>query len=296
MRLLYDLRWFAQEGVRSLWRGRGMALLSLGTMAAALFVLGVFFFLSHNVDRLVRSWEDEPDVSIFLRGDPGAEGLREIARVLGESPVVETYRHVSREEAVRLFHEAFPGLAGLEGEEGLPPSFEARLADAAPPGEVDALLQGLAGRPDVEEVRYDRAVRQALDRSVRWLRVGTFSLGFLFLLAASAIIFNGIRLQYMARGREVEILEVIGATRAFIFGPYLLEGAALGFLGGLFAVAALVGLEVYVLSHLPEPDPLLFPLSPALLPPLRCAGLVALGGLMGFLGSLLSLLRPLQRV
>ena len=103
-------------------------------------------------------------------------------------------------------------------------------------------------------------------------------------------------MRYLARAAESEILEVIGATRGFLLGPYLIEGLLLGVGAGVIAVTALVALEAYVLGNLPEPDPLVFPLHPAFLPPSRTLGLVLLGGLMGLVGSLLSLLRPARHV
>ena len=44
-----------------------MAGLSLGTMGAALFVLGIFLFLNHNVSRLLQGWEDDPGRQCFSR-------------------------------------------------------------------------------------------------------------------------------------------------------------------------------------------------------------------------------------
>jgi len=296
VRVLYDLQWFLQEGLRDLWRGRVMAGLSLGTMGAALFVLGIFFFLNHNVTRVLKGWEDDPDVSVFLRGEPTPESVRELASLLGGSPVVDAYVYMSREEAMRLFEETFPAARGLAGEDGLPASFELRLMKGAPRESVDRLLERVAGREEVEEVYWDVQLRGTLDRWIRWLRMGILALGLLLLAAACAIIFNGIRMRYLARAGEVEILGVIGATRSFLLGPYLIEGVLLGLGAGLLAVAALVGLEAYVLANLPEPDPLVFPLHPAFLPPARTAGLVLLGGLMGLVGSLLSLMRPASRV
>lgn len=296
MRLLYDLQWFLQEGLRDLWRGRVMAGLSLGTMGAALFVLGIFLFLNHNIARLLQGWEDDPDVSVFLEGEPDEDTIRELASLVGESGAVDSYTYLTREEARRQFEEIFPAARGLPGSEGIPASFELRLVETAPRRSVEELLETLASRPAVDEVYWDVELRRTLDKTIGWLRTGTLSLGLLLLAAASAIIFNGVRMRYLARAGEAEILQVIGATKAFLMGPYLIEGALLGLGAGLLAVAALVVLQGYVLANLPEPEPLVFPLHPAFLPVSRTVGLVLLGGLMGLVGSLVSLLRPARRV
>lgn len=296
MRLVYDMQWFLQEGGRDLWRGRVMAGLSLTTMGAALFVLGIFLFLNHNISLVLRGWEDDPDVSVFLEDDLEEEQVRDLGRLLGAHPAVDAYEYLSREEAIRLFEEAFPAARGLAGEEGLPASLEVRLVEGVERRTVDQLLETLALRPEVEEVYWDAQIRASLDRYVGWLRLGSLALGLLLLSAACAIIFNGVRMRYLARAGEVEILKVIGATRPFLMGPYLIEGALLGLGAGLLAVAALVALEGYILANLPEADPLVFPLHPGFLPPLKTLGLVALGVVMGLVGSVFSLLRPAARV
>ena len=41
----------------------------------------------------------------------------------------------------------------------------------------------------------------------------------------------------LQRAREIAIMRLVGATNGFIRGPFLLEGALKGLLGGLLAVA-----------------------------------------------------------
>ena len=137
----------------------------------------------------------------------------------------------------------------------------------------------------MDEVYWDVEIRSTLDRYVGWLQMGSLALGLLLLTAACAIIFNGVRMRFLARAAEVDILRIIGATRPFLMGPYLVQGLLLGAGAGVLSVSALLVLEGYILANLPEPDPLVFPLHPAFLPPLQTAGLLALGCLMGLVGS-----------
>ena len=54
------------------------------------------------------------------------------------------------------------------------------------------------------------------------------------------IIANTIRLTLFARRDEIAILRLIGATKAFIRIPYLLEGAVLGGLGSAVSLAIVI--------------------------------------------------------
>jgi cell division transport system permease protein len=45
-----------------------------------------------------------------------------------------------------------------------------------------------------------------------------------------------IRLTLMQRAREISVMRLVGATNWFIRGPFLLEGALKGILGGLLSL------------------------------------------------------------
>ncbi len=61
------------------------------------------------------------------------------------------------------------------------------------------------------------------------------SIGLAFALVSVVIIGITIRITVLQRAREISIMRLVGATDWFIRGPFLLEGALKGFLGGLLA-------------------------------------------------------------
>ena len=56
---------------------------------------------------------------------------------------------------------------------------------------------------------------------------------------------NTIRLTIMNRAEEISIMKLVGATNAFIMGPFLVEGILLGLISaGLSMVVLHVGMQV----------------------------------------------------
>jgi cell division transport system permease protein len=115
---------------------------------------------------------------------------------------------------------------------------------------------------------------------------GTF-FGAVLLVAATFTTSNVIRLAMYSRRDEVEILQLVGATRAFIQGPFLLEGLLQGLMGGLLALGLLGGTHLTLTAMVPASGNLFLRLLTAgFLDAWTATALVLGGGAMGFIGSL----------
>jgi cell division transport system permease protein len=110
-------------------------------------------------------------------------------------------------------------------------------------------------------------------------------------LTAIAVITTTIRLIVMARRREIEIMQLVGATSIWIYLPFMLQGISFGLIGGAIAWG-LISITGQFLNRLldNQPDFIQFlshglqltPLQTLLLPLI----LLSFGSVVGFLGSL----------
>ena len=120
----------------------------------------------------------------------------------------------------------------------LPPSLEITLKpesrDAQHAGQVAERLQGY---DFVEDVRYGRDWVQRLDTLRNLAGLVGLAIGLAFALVSVVIIGVTIRLTILQRAREISIMRLVGATNNFIRGPFLLEGALKGLLGGFLSLA-----------------------------------------------------------
>ena len=67
------------------------------------------------------------------------------------------------------------------------------------------------------------------------------------MVASLLLVGNTIRLSIYARRREVEVMQLVGATNWFIRWPFVVEGLVCGLIGGAIAVAVLfLGKETVV--------------------------------------------------
>src|SRR5919198_3354119 len=131
------LRYAFDEAVRSLWLGRQSGVLSTATIAAALFVLGIFLLLTTNLERLGAEWSSTAEMSVYLTDDISAAERGAIEDLLAPGVTVASREYVSKADALARFKQTFGDLAGAVdslGENPLPASFEVRLRAGSGPG------------------------------------------------------------------------------------------------------------------------------------------------------------------
>ena len=237
------LRYAFEEACASLWRGRQAGLLSTLTIALALFVLGGFLALTANLERLGAEWSNAAELSVYLKDDITADERRALEAVLAPSGLVAAHEYVSKPDALARFKQTFGDLAPVVdgvGGNPLPASLEVRLHPG--PG-VSSSVDGLAARlrqmAGVADVRYDRQWLTRVLSAIDVIRgVGLF-LGLVLTIAASLTVANVVRLALYARRDELDIMDLVGAPRAYVRGPFVMEGVLQGGIGALVALLAL---------------------------------------------------------
>lgn len=232
-----NLLW--REALLSFRRTRTLSILSVTTIAFALFVTGLFGLVAINLRAAIGGIEERVEIVAFvLRGTP-SQSLAVAMEDITAFPEVQDVSYVSEDSALARaraelveFQEAYDDLEVNP----LPPSIEIRLK----PGFRDAVhaadvAERLEGFPFVDDVRYGQDWVQQLDRLRTVAGIVGISIGLAFALVSVVIIGITIRITVLQRAREIQIMRLVGATDWFIRGPFLLEGAIKGLLGGILA-------------------------------------------------------------
>ncbi len=290
--LLRAVLYFVQEALQSLWRSRLIGTLSVGTIAISLFLLGAFLTVASNLRAVVDRWTRKVQVTFYLVDGIDPRDRELLIAGLRKDPAVEAVEAVSREEALRRFRSMFRDLASLPedlGSNPFPASVEATVKpDHGTPEEVQRLARAFESGAGVEEAEYDLLWIHRLSTAVRLVHGLAALLGGVLVLAGVFTISNVIRLTVYARQDELDIMRLVGATPAYVKGPFVMEGMIQGFLGGLLSVALLrAAFRVLARDTLAASD--LLGRAVVVLPFSLCAILVIGGMALGVVGSMISL-------
>jgi len=239
------VRLLAREALLSFRRAPLLSVLSITTIAFSLFTLGLFGLVAINLRQALRGLEERVEIVAFvLRGTP-AETITLATQDIAAFPEVQDVNYITEEQALARarrelveFRDAYHDLQVNP----LPASIEVRLKpgnrDAAT---VERVAQRIRGFGFVNDVRFGREWVQKLDHLRNITGIVGLVIGLAFAAVAVVIIGVTIRLTLMQRAREISIMRLVGATNWFIRGPFLLEGALKGLLGGLLSLVLCYG-------------------------------------------------------
>lgn len=284
-----------RETLLGLRRGGWMNWAAISTVTVLLFLFGLSLQTSWQLEGLLNQFGSQLEISVFLDTGVQASSLMPFVE---QMPGVTGVQAVSKEAAWESLVSDL-GISDIRGAteqlNGNPLVDELKVK-AQSSEEVGKLATALEQLQGVDEVQYvDEAVQQIsqLNRGVS--RVSGVIVTLLS-LTAIAVITTTIRLIVMARRREIEVMQLVGATATWIYLPFLLQGVAFGVLGAAIAWGMILGLQSSLTSLLSQQADFIqfiaagLQLSPekTLLLPIA---LIGLGTSVGLLGSLFAVRR-----
>ncbi|WP_198807578.1 cell division protein FtsX [Leptolyngbya sp. BL0902] len=281
-----------RETLLGLRRGGWMNWAAISTITVLLFLFGVSLQSTWQLERLLNQFGSQLEVSAYLQSGFQANDLR--AAVVAIPNVVEV-TPITKEEAWASLVQDL-GISNIEGAtaqlRGNPLVDELKVK-ARDSEAVPAIANQLEQLEGVDEVRYiDEAVTRLaqLNEGLRWTSIMVITV---LTFTATAVITTTIRLIVLARRREIEVMQLVGATRTWIYLPFILQGASFGIAGAAVAWGLLFTIQTFLAELAQQQADFIQFLAQGLslnsqqLIVLATA-LLGLGTLVGLMGSLLA--------
>ena len=286
------IEFLLQQTWQSIRRNGLMSLATSSNMTVALLILSAFFLTTLNLQNMAATEARKANITVELQGDAEAAPIE--AKLLADLRVADT-TYVPADQALEDLAEAY-GMdieARQELENPLPDAIIVKPRDPQDMAAVAELAKNLEG---VAKVRYREQITDKLLTLARGIRTAGLVTALLMGVATLVIVSTTIRLTIYARRREIRIMQLVGATNAFIRLPFILEGAFHGVMGGavstVLVLAAYSWANSYVSRHLGFLD-LVYSTKFAVLYGL---GTLVCGVAFGVVGSLIGLNRYLRQV
>lgn len=284
-----------RETLLGLKRGGWMNWAAVSTVTVLLFLFGISLQASWQFESLLNQFGSQLEVSVYLETGVQGDSLKPSVDAIPEVSAVTVLTKESAWESL-VKDMGISDIQGATQQLNGNPLVDELKVKAASPDQVPALAEKLKLMQGVDEVQYvDEAVKRIaqLNQGLNWV---SFGITAVLTLTAIAVITTTIRLIVMARRREIEVMQLVGATTTWIYLPFILQGLTFGFVGALVAWSLIVGTQEFIGSLLSQQadfiqflaSGLKLSTSKLILLPLVLLGL---GGSVGLMGSLFAVRR-----
>ena len=243
-----------KQGVKNIGRNKMFSIASIATMAACIFLFGLFYSIVINFNYIVEKAEEGVAITVFFEEDATQSQKDKIGDELKTADGVLEVNYISADEAWDKFKGDYFGESGdlAEGFKSDNPlansdNYEVYMEDVSKQKDVVAFAEGLEG---VRKVNKSDVVAKTLT-SVNKL-VGYVSVAIIAILLAVSIflISNTVTMGITVRREEIAIMKYIGAKDGFVRAPFVIEGLIIGAVGAVIPLVILYFMYDKAISYI----------------------------------------------
>jgi len=229
------IRYSVKQGIRNIARNRMFSIASIATMAACIFLFGIFFSIITNFNYIVEKAEEGVAIVVLFDEDATDKQVEKIGNKLRNFDGVLEVKYVSSDEAWEEFQKSYlgdnPELAeGFKDDNPLANSdnYEVYLETVERQDEVVEFAESLNG---VRKVNRSDVVAKTLENFNRLLTIISVAIISILLVVAIFLISNTVSMGITIRKEEIAIMKYIGAKDSFVRAPFIIEGILIGLVG-----------------------------------------------------------------
>ena len=290
-----------QQGFKNIARNSMFSLASMATMAACIFMFGLFYILVFNVNAMVQDAEESVAITVFFDEGISEEQIKAIGEDIAKRSEVRETVFVSAEEAWESFKEVY-----FEGNEEYAAGFsenplansanyEIYLKDISKQSTLVKYLENIEG---VRDVKQSQSVAETLTEFNKILSIVSGGIITILLCVAIFLINNTITVGIAVRREEIAIMKLIGATDYLVRAPFIVEGVVIGLAGASAPLVLLYVLYDKIIAYVAEKFAFIGSLLEFVSPHTLFQGLIpiglALGVGIGLLGSMWTIRKHLK--
>ncbi len=251
---------FLGEAYRALRRNAAPSLAAIVTIAVTVLLIGVLVPVLDASGSKTDDVRSQLELKVFLFDDATNNEISNLQDKIGAIPHVENVEYVSPAAALKILEDRLQDKSLLDqlNSNPLPPAFNVKVDN---PDNLESVQTALSppdstGKPQPISAAIDEIVTGDQTQQIREVtgavKILLAVIAVLLAIASVFLVGNTIRLSIYARRREVEVMQLVGATNWFIRWPFVIEGLVVGLFGALIAVGILFLGKVTIVDPLSD--------------------------------------------
>lgn len=284
-----------KQSLRLIRRSPYQALAATLAMSLTFFVSSLFVILIVGGQIVLNYIEQRPQVIAFFKDTATQTQIDEVISKVQQTGRAKNIKFVSKEEALAIYRERNkdePLLLESVTADFLPASIDISVNKAQDINEISSIIKS--------EQQVERVItpENLVDQLVKWtktIRTAGVVLVCTLLAVSFLIIIMVVGMRIALRRDEINIMNLVGATRWYISKPFFLEGALYGIVGSTISVFLVYALLLFYSPNIQEfLGPIqVFPIDPLFFIYLWLGEMIA-AATIGIMGAALALYRYLK--
>ena len=291
-----------KQGLVNIKRNKLFSLASISTIAACVFLIGMFYTIVVNFQYIVKSAEDQVGITIFFNEGIDQAGIDVIGAQIAANDKVANYTFTSAEEAwdifkVEYFKQNEDLAEGFKDDNPLAnsASYTVYLKNIEDQKSFSDEMSQVEG---VRTVNYSEGTVSAMTSFGRLVGYASVAIIVVLLAVGIFLISNTVMIGISVRKKEIKVMKLIGASNIFVRAPFIIEGIVIGLVGATIPLVLIKVLYEKVVEFVMQQFSALSSIIVFLPQSTIFAVLVPMGlGIgagIGFVGSILSIRKHLK--
>ena len=251
---------FLGEAYRALRRNAAPSIAAVVTIAVTVLLVGVLVPVLEASGSKTNDVRDQLELKVFLFNDASQGEIDSLQKRISGIQHVDSVEYVSPAQALKILEDRLEDKSLLDelNSNPLPPAFNVKLDDPDNLESVQAALTppDSTGKPQPISSAIDDIVTGEQTQAIRSVtgavKIMLLAIAILLGIASLFLIGNTIRLSIYARRREVEVMQLVGATNWFIRWPFVIEGIVVGMVGAGIAVGIMIVAKAIIVDPLSD--------------------------------------------
>ena len=242
-------------GIRNITRNLWLTLAAVAIMVITLAVILSTVLVSVASSDTIKLISDKVGASIYIKADVLEKDRKEMQDKLSSLDNVKSVEFISAKQAKEDFAKRNSNnserlKALYEATDRFPATFRIILEDIKDFKSLDNFVKTdetykknrSEQDPSFEDKSNSNTVEK-IGRTINVVQKAGFALAIVSICLAILIVFNTIRMAIFNRRDEIEMMKLIGASRSFIRGPFIVEAIVYGMISALVStIAVAVGI------------------------------------------------------
>jgi len=225
-------------------------------MTLAVLTVGVFLLLFMSTNKIVAELKDKIDIVVNFKDSASEQVIQKLKTDLLSREKIKSVKYISKEDALEEFKSRRSVKVEVRQlvtpeDNPLPRGLQIQSVDFKEFDYVSNLIKSPAYASYIDSSSYDdnKQLIESINSSTKFVQRLGLGLSLFFIIIATLVVFNTVKLAVVFRSKEIEVMRLVGASEVFVKYPFLIEGSMYAILA-VAASTAVVFLAISILQAL----------------------------------------------